>query len=47
MMLVHNQGQAVCGAYPYDIAETKVDMVRELAARDGFPLQAALEEDGE
>ena len=44
MMLVHNQGQAVCGAYPYEIAETKVDMVRELAAGKGFPLQATMEE---
>ncbi len=44
MMLVHNQGQAVCGAYPYEIAETKVDMVRELAAGEGFPLQATMEE---
>ena len=44
MMLVHNQGQAVCGAYPFDIAETKVDMVRQRAEREGFPLQATLEE---
>ena len=47
MMLVHNQGQAVCGAYPYDIAETKVDTVRQLAEREGFPLQATIEEEGE
>ena len=44
MMQVHTQGQAVCGAYPYDIAETKVDMVRQLAEGEGMPLQATIEE---
>lgn len=46
MMQVHTQGQAICGAYTYEVAETKVDTVRQLAERDGFPLQAAIEGDG-
>ena len=44
MMQIHTQGRAVCGAYTYEVAETKVGAVRELAAQSGFPLQASLEE---
>ncbi len=43
MMLVHTQGRGVCGVYPYEIAETKVDAVQALAREHGFPLQATLE----
>jgi ATP-dependent Clp protease adaptor protein ClpS len=46
MMQVHTEGRAVCGAYTYEVAETKVDTVRQLAERGGFPLQAAIEGDG-
>jgi len=35
----------VCGTYTYEVAETKVDAVRDRAAKEGFPLQANLEED--
>ena len=45
MMQVHVEGHAVCGAYGYDLAETKVATVQNLAKRDGFPLQATLEEE--
>ena len=45
MMQVHTQGRAVCGTYTYEVAETKVDTVRDLAARAGFPLQASIEEE--
>jgi ATP-dependent Clp protease adaptor protein ClpS len=43
MMQVHTQGQALCGMYPYDIAETKVTTVHELAREQGFPLRASME----
>lgn len=43
MMLVHTRGRGVCGIYPHEIAETKVDQVRSLAEHQGFPLQATLE----
>jgi ATP-dependent Clp protease adaptor protein ClpS len=43
MMLVHTQGQGLCGIYPFDVAETKVAMVHELAATNGFPLRATIE----
>jgi ATP-dependent Clp protease adaptor protein ClpS len=45
MMQVHVEGHAVCGAYSYELAETKVATVQNLAKRDGFPLQATLEEE--
>jgi len=43
MMQVHTQGQGLCGTYPWDIAETKVDTVHELAQDGGFPLRAIIE----
>ena len=43
MMLVHTQGRGVCGVYPHEIAETKVEAVQVLARHHGFPLQATLE----
>jgi ATP-dependent Clp protease adaptor protein ClpS len=44
MMLVHTQGQGLCGVYPWDIAETKVSTVHELARDFGFPLRAIIEQ---
>jgi ATP-dependent Clp protease adaptor protein ClpS len=44
MMQVHLQGRGVCGAYQYEIAETKADAVHELARERGFPLRATVEE---
>ena len=44
MMQVHLEGRGVCGAYTYEIAETKVESVHELARDNGFPLRASLEE---
>jgi len=44
MMQVHTRGHGVCGAYPYEVAETKVALVHDLARQSGFPLRASLEE---
>ncbi len=44
MMQVHCEGRGVCGAYPLDIAETKVATVHELARANGFPLRATVED---
>ena len=44
MMEVHTRGRGVCGAYTYEVAETKVATVHDLARTDGFPLQAGIEE---
>jgi ATP-dependent Clp protease adaptor protein ClpS len=44
MMEVHTRGRGVCGAYTYEVAETKVATVHDLAQAEGFPLQAGIEE---
>ena len=43
MLHVHTRGHGVCGVYPFEIAETKVDLVHERARESGFPLKASLE----
>lgn len=43
MMMVHTQGKGLCGVYPYEVAETKVATVVDLARSKGFPLLAAME----
>ena len=43
MMAVHTQGKGVCGVYPHEVAETKVEAVIERARANGFPLLAAME----
>ena len=45
MLSVHNNGSAVCGIYPYEIAETKVARVARLAADAGHPLRCTMEEE--
>ena len=44
MLNIHRVGKAVCGTYTYDIAQTKVYQVKQLAKKSGFPLLATLEE---
>jgi ATP-dependent Clp protease adaptor protein ClpS len=43
MMMVHTQGKGLCGVYPHEVAETKVETVVERARENGFPLRAAME----
>ena len=43
MMAVHTQGQGLCGVYPFEVAETKVATVLDLARSNGFPLRASME----
>jgi ATP-dependent Clp protease adaptor protein ClpS len=43
MMAVHTQGQGLCGVYPFEVAETKVATVVDLARGNGFPLRATME----
>ena len=45
MMEVHVTGKGLCGMYTYEIAETKVATVHEMARDNGFPLRATIEED--
>ena len=43
MLNVHRKGIGVCGIYPFEIAETKVDTVQNLARENGFPLKCIME----
>jgi len=45
MLNVHRQGMGLCGLYTYEIAETKVDAVHNLARERGFPLKCSMEKD--
>ncbi len=45
MLHVHQRGVGICGVYSYDVAETKVFQVMELARRNEHPLQATMERD--
>ncbi|MBC7357440.1 ATP-dependent Clp protease adaptor protein ClpS [Desulfacinum infernum DSM 9756] len=44
MLHVHRNGVGVCGVYPEEVAETKVEMVHHLARKNGFPLKCTMEE---
>ena len=43
MLQVHYQGQAICGVFTRDIAETKVVMVNEYARINQHPLLCIME----
>ncbi len=45
MLQVHQKGAGICGVYPYEIAETKVSQVMNLARKEQHPLQCTLEKD--
>jgi ATP-dependent Clp protease adaptor protein ClpS len=44
MMQVHVNGSGIAGVYPWEVAETKVDMLATLARQAEFPLRATIEE---
>jgi ATP-dependent Clp protease adaptor protein ClpS len=43
MMQVHMGGRGVAGVYPWEVAETKVDLLLTTAREAGHPLQATIE----
>ena len=43
MLKIHLDGKGVCGVYSRDVAATRVDQVREAAAKAGHPLQCVSE----
>lgn len=45
MLNVHQNGVGVCGVFTYEVAETKVTQVLELARRNEHPLQCVMEKD--
>ena len=44
MLKIHIEGEAVCGAYPYDIAQSKVSQVIEYSRKNEQPLMCILRE---
>lgn len=47
MLHVHQRGVGVCGVFTYEIAETKVTQVMDLARQNQHPLQCTIEKDGD
>ena len=43
MLHVHQKGVGVCGIFPYEVAETKVNQVMDFARQHQHPLQCTLE----
>jgi len=43
MLHVHQKGVGVCGIFPYEIAETKVNQVMDFARQNQHQLQCTLE----
>ncbi|HEX7390280.1 MAG TPA: ATP-dependent Clp protease adapter ClpS [Acidiphilium sp.] len=45
MLHVHRRGVGVCGVFTYEIAETKVTQVMDLARQSQHPLQCTIEKE--
>lgn len=45
MLQVHQKGHAICGIYPRDIAETKLQQVDNASRDEGHPLKCVMEKD--
>ena len=43
MLNVHRTGVGLCGIYPYEVAETKVNTTEALARERNFPLKCTFE----
>ena len=43
MMHVHMKGVGVCGVYSFEVAETKLTQVMDIAKDNGHPLQCKIE----
>ncbi len=47
MLHVHQKGVGMCGVFTYEVAETKVGQVMDLARQHQHPLQCTIEKDGD
>ena len=43
MLKIHTEGIGICGTYPLEIAETKMNQVLNLAKESQHPLQCIIE----
>jgi len=46
MLKIHNQGKGLCGIYPRDIAESKIQIVENTSRKQGHPLRCVMEKTG-
>jgi len=44
MLKIHIEGEAVCGVYSYDVAQTKVTQVMEFSRKHDQPLMCIIRE---
>lgn len=45
MLKIHTEGFGVCGVYTFEIAETKMGKVSQMAREHGHPLKCTIEEE--
>ncbi len=45
MLHVHQNGMGVAGVYPFEVAETKLNTVEELARQAEYPLKCVMEKE--
>ena len=45
MLHVHQKGAGLCGIYTFEVAESKVHTVHNLARENGFPLKCTMEKE--
>jgi ATP-dependent Clp protease adaptor protein ClpS len=45
MLTVHQRGVGLCGVYTFEVAETKVNQVMDLARQHQHPLQCSIEKE--
>lgn len=43
MFSVHQDGSGVCGIYPYDIAEYKAKLAKQVAKKNKYPLKIIIQ----
>jgi len=43
MLAVHHEGQGICGIYSFEIAESKMNLVRQTSRDHGHPLKCIME----
>lgn len=43
MLSIHKSGVGVCGVFPAQIAETKIELVHATARKHGYPLLCSME----
>jgi len=44
MLKIHLEGEAICGIYSFDVAQTKVTQVTEFSRKNNQPLMSVIKE---